>query len=119
ATTIGGSLLPAVNGLVQAIGPAVSSFAEWAKEHPRLMQGITTVGAGLVGLRIASLAFGYGLTFVKGAVLAVGRALLMNPIGATVAAIAGGAYLIYKNWGSISAWFEETWGRVTASASKA
>lgn len=119
ATTIGGSLLPAVNGLVQAVGPVVSSFAEWAKEHPRLMQGITAVGTGLVGLRIASLAFGYGLTFVKGAVFAVGRAMLMNPIGAAAAAIAGGAYLIYKNWGSISAWFQETWGSVTASASKA
>lgn len=118
SATIGGSLLPTINSMVQAVGPVVSSFAEWSKEHPVLMKGITTLGVGLVGLRIASLAFGYGLTFVRGAIIAVGRAMLMNPIGAAVAVIAGGAYLIYKNWEPISAWFKDTWGMVTAAASK-
>lgn len=33
------------------------------------------------------------------AVLWIGRALLMNPIGLAITAVAAAAYLIYRNWG--------------------
>ncbi|MFY0309622.1 phage tail tape measure protein [Leisingera sp. D0M16] len=53
-----------------------------------------------------------GLALVKIGVLAVGRALLMNPIGLAVAAIAGSAYLIYKHWDKVGPWFGKLWGNV-------
>jgi hypothetical protein len=42
----------------------------------------------------------------------IGSALLANPIGLAVAAIAGGAYLIYKNWDKVGPWFRRLWDGV-------
>lgn len=55
------------------------------------------------------------LSMVATAVMAVGRAMLANPIIAVVAAIAGAAYLIYRNWDAISAWFAVLWEGVKAT----
>jgi TP901 family phage tail tape measure protein len=49
------------------------------------------------------------LPMVGRAIVVLGRALLLNPIGLAVTAIAGGAYLIYKNWEGISTWFSAKW----------
>ncbi|WP_037404647.1 phage tail tape measure protein, partial [Serratia sp. Ag2] len=53
-----------------------------------------------------------GITTVGRALLWIGRALLMNPIGIAITVIAGGAYLIYRNWGAISRWFKQRWMEV-------
>lgn len=60
-----------------------------------------------------------GLLLVGRAVLFIGRALLMNPIGLVITAIAGAAYLIYRYWGPISAFFKRLWVQVTAAFSSA
>lgn len=49
------------------------------------------------------------------AVLWLGRALLMNPIGLIITAIAVAAYLIYRHWSPISTFFVGLWGRVRAA----
>lgn len=43
---------------------------------------------------------------------AIGSALIANPIGLAVAAIAGAAILIYKNWDSVGPWFNDLWGGI-------
>lgn len=48
------------------------------------------------------------------AFIGLGKALLTNPIGLTITAIAVAAYLIYDNWEPISAWFANLWTNVTA-----
>lgn len=53
-----------------------------------------------------------GLALVKAGIGAVGRAMLMNPIGLAVAGIAGAAYLIYDNWESVGPWFGRLWDGV-------
>lgn len=88
--------------------------------------GFLLVGAGMAALRFAGTALqlmpllGGGLMMLgKGAgwavialravgtaVLFVGRALLLNPIGLAVTAIAGAAYLLYRNWTPVVAWFK-------------
>ena len=50
----------------------------------------------------------------KKAFIGLGQALLTNPIGLTITAIAVAAYLIYDNWEPISAWFANLWTNVTA-----
>jgi hypothetical protein len=40
-----------------------------------------------------------GIMIAGRAVLWIGRALLMNPIGLAITAVAAAAYLIYRNWG--------------------
>ncbi len=59
------------------------------------------------------------ITLVGKAFLWLGRALLTNPIGLAITVIAGGAYLIYKNWGTIKQWFSDIWDSVSQRASSA
>ena len=49
------------------------------------------------------------LKFLKLAIMGVSRALIMNPIGAIIAAIAVAALLIYKYWEPIKAFFVGVW----------
>lgn len=63
-----------------------------------------------------------GMKFFAGAVAMVGTALktmtaflLANPIVLAIAAIAGLAYLIYKNWGAVKNWFTTLWTEVTGA----
>ncbi|WP_139729776.1 hypothetical protein [Aeromonas sobria] len=54
-------------------------------------------------------------------ILRLGIAMLTTPIGwfiMGIAAIAGGAYLIYKNWDGISKWFSELWDAPSKALSK-
>lgn len=54
-------------------------------------------------------------TLVVPAIAAIGKALLLNPIGLAATAIAGAAYLIYKNWEPIKEFFSNLWGSITES----
>lgn len=70
-----------------------------------------------LGLQGGLLARGLGmaggaLRLVSSAVLFLGRALLMNPIGLLVTAIAVAAYFIYKNWAPIKTFFAGVWDGV-------
>ncbi|EDS5484604.1 phage tail tape measure protein, partial [Salmonella enterica subsp. enterica] len=47
-----------------------------------------------------------GIMVVVRAVIWMGRALMMNPVGLIITGIAIGAWLIYRYWGPISAWFK-------------
>lgn len=54
----------------------------------------------------------FGLRLAGQAVLWLGRALLMNPIGLAITGIALGAYLIYRNWEPIKGFFSGLWAEV-------
>lgn len=48
----------------------------------------------------------------------LGMAIALTPVGwflAAVVAIAGAAFIVYKNWDAIAKFFEEKWGRVKAA----
>ena len=107
--TVGGLALLATAGgallvmLASVLGPLA------VVRHGLTVLGIKSLGAGtaIKGIGSAMLWFGK-------AVLWVGRALLMNPIGLAVTAIAGAAYLIYRNWDSIVPFFQGLWAEVKA-----
>ncbi|MGR6423014.1 phage tail tape measure protein [Aeromonas veronii] len=84
--------------------------------------------AGLLG-PIAALKMGLGMMLTMGAplltfikvltmgVVRLGIAMLTTPIGwiiMGIAAIAAGAFLLYKNWGAVSQWFSELWAQCKA-----
>ncbi|EJM9857378.1 phage tail tape measure protein [Salmonella enterica] len=74
----------------------LKSFGNGAKSLTMLL------GNGLIkGLRLV------GQTFIW-----LGRALLMNPVGLTITAIAGAAYLLYRYWEPISGFFAGVWERI-------
>ncbi|WP_406851479.1 phage tail tape measure protein [Brevundimonas sp. BH3] len=67
-----------------------------------------------------------GLTGMIGTTWAWTAALLANPmtwivlgIVAAVALLAGGVYLIYKNWGTIGPWFAGVWAKIKEIGSAA
>lgn len=75
-----------------------------------------TLGALALG-KAALIALGNGLLVAGRAALFLSRALLMNPIGLAITAIAGGAYLIYRNWDRIGPYFAGLWGEIKAGFS--
>ncbi|MBZ6064718.1 phage tail tape measure protein [Aeromonas schubertii] len=90
--------------------------------------GLLLLLAGLLG-PIAAVKMGFGMVLAVGGplllllkgltlgVLKLGLAILTTPIGwviAGITAIAVGAYLIYKNWDGISAWFASVWEQCKA-----
>jgi phage-related protein len=60
-----------------------------------------------------------GLRLAGQAILFLGRALLMNPVGLVITAIAGVAYLIYRYWEPIKGFFSRLWGGVSSIFSRA
>ena len=113
-------------GLNLLISPFVSVWknavllrANWLRLSLALGQGgklrwlVTGFSAVARGARTLSGVLSGGL--VRGimlagrAVLWIGRALMMNPIGLVITAVAAAAYLIYRNWGAVSGWFKQRW----------
>lgn len=77
---------------------------------------VVRYGLGLFGVKAAVLSpvltvLTRVLGFAATAVMWLGRALLLNPIGLAVTAIATAAFLIYKYWGPISGFFVGLWER--------
>ncbi len=119
-----GSFGPVISGL-RAIGSGLASVARLAL---LLGRGLSTVlGGGLSLLarggvllgRVLGGALVSGLKLAGQAALWLGRALMLNPIGLLITAIAGGAYLIYRNWNTIGPWFQSLWSNVQGLFSSA
>ena len=120
AATVGGfSLLStgvlatkfAFSGIASIFSAAFMPFKVFkaikaAKELETLTGTVTKTGRVMKWL---GSAFGVA----KKAFIGLGKALLTNPIGLTITAIAVAAYLIYDNWESVSAWFSNLWTKVT------
>lgn len=120
--TVVGALAVAAAGFF-AVGAAMAAFrfAGTALQlMPMLGGGLRMVGiaAGWLGTILRG-ALTIGLRLAGQAILFIGRALLLNPIGLAVTVIAGAAYLIYRNWEPISAWFGKVWGNVKTAFSGA
>ncbi|HGT5841162.1 TPA: phage tail tape measure protein [Escherichia coli] len=69
-------------------------------------RGVRTLGGVLSGGLVR------GIMIAGRAVLWIGRALMMNPIGLVITAVAAAAYLIYRNWGAVSGWFKQRWADI-------
>jgi len=98
-----GSLISALSGgltsALQTVTPLLSSVATWLGQHPDLLKA---AAAAWLVYRAALVA------------VAVYEAIVdaLNPatwIILAIAAIAAGAYLIYKNWGVVTAALKSAW----------
>lgn len=80
-------------GKMRGLGPLASRLATGAGRLGRVL------GGGLLR----------GLMVAGRAILFIGRALMMNPIGLLITGIAVAAYLIYRYWGPIKSFFTRLW----------
>lgn len=101
-----------------AILKELGGYLKTASEY---VGGWKNLAAVLAGIAFAPtlISTAAGIVQIATGLTALGTALLANPVGIAIAAIAGGAYLIYQNWDGISAFFSGLWNGVTAAASGA
>ncbi|WP_086144184.1 phage tail protein [Janthinobacterium sp. GW458P] len=99
-------------GLLLVLGPLMLGIA--AMIGPYAMLHVMFAKMGVTGGVLTPILRGLGGAFMWAgrAVLWLGRAFMLNPIGLAVTAIAGAAYLIYKYWEPIKAFFSGIWSHV-------
>lgn len=114
---LGAQIVPFLKPLVENVQSAVDWFAQLGPEVKKnvvVFGGIAAAAGPVLGfLGLAAM----GVSSLTGALSAMGAALLANPIIAVIAAIAGGAYLVWRNWEAISGWFSGLWERLKSGAS--
>ncbi len=124
--TIGNVLLPGVNSMIGSFNGVMSAVQKWSQANPGLSSGLVKIAIGAIAIVGGLSALSIGLIAVFGPMMMVGRAfgvvamaaramsmaLLTNPITWIVLAIAGAAFLIYKNWAPISGFFVGIWNTI-------
>ncbi|RPE74636.1 phage tail tape measure protein [Vulcaniibacterium tengchongense] len=106
-------LVVAAGGLALALGTILMPFAG--------LQFALTNAAPLFG-GLGRLLLGLGgriLPLVAGAIRMVGMAVTANPIGILLMLLAGAAYLIWRNWGTIGPMLSGIWQSVSTAVGQA
>lgn len=80
----------------------------------RVSAGAAVAGASTASAAAGPTMLGRAFMFAGKGIIWMGRALLMNPIGLAITAIAGAAYLIYENWDKLKPWFTALWDDIVA-----
>lgn len=140
---LGKTLRPQLMSIMDAVSGVLTRIRDWVNANPALTGTLVKVLAvvamivtafGAVTLALAAMIgpfaiARYGmamlairgtsllpvLKLVSGAIMAIGRALLMNPIGLLITGIAVAALLIYTYWEPIKAFFSGLWSQVQAA----
>lgn len=106
-TALGLGLLMALGGgLTLVLGSILGPLA--MVRYGMMLFGIRSLGLAGTLTSLARTA----LPLVAQGIQLVGRALLMNPIGLAVTAIAGGAFLIWQNWETLGPKFKAIWAEI-------
>lgn len=138
SSELGQSLKPALVDIMSSTAEVLRAVRDWTIEHPTLTSAIVKTAAGLAllltvigGLMLAAAAvlgpmaalkYSMAILGIKGIGLVsslrsigtvfmwLGRLMMANPLGLAITVIAGGAYLIYKNWDALKKWFSSFFG---------
>lgn len=125
---MGTVLLPPLNMVIDKTRGLTNQVIAWAKENPALSATLTKIAVGGILLIGGLSALALGITALLGpiAILKVTLGTLglgfsavgaiFSPVGLVilgiVAAVAGAAYLIYRNWEPISGFFTGIWSTI-------
>lgn len=112
-----GNVLSITSRVVATTADMVGGWENFGMIIGAVLASRTVIRIGKFGWAVFSLgramvSLAASTPLVVGGIRAIGTALMMNPIGLAVAAIAGGAYLIYRNWETVGPWFKGLWGDV-------
>lgn len=111
--------------LTQTMTSVVGRIGAWVKENPGMVKQIMKTVAGLgmlmavggsITLMLASILgpiamVSYGLKVMG--IVATGSLAPMFLVIGVIAAIAGAAYLIYRNWDTVGPYFQAMWAWIT------
>lgn len=145
--SLGNTLLPTISTAAKGFAALASGVSALAERFPVLTKCIGLAITGLVVIKIATIAWGYSLSFLRGTVLsiqgaiiafrtrlallsltmppviasirAMSAALLTNPITWLVVGIAGAAYLLIKNWTPVGEFFKNLFSGIVGWAENA
>lgn len=102
---IGNALLPAVNGVVDAVRPMVVHFGKLIEANPDVVRGLAAAGIAFTALRL-------GIVSTIVATKLLSFAMKANPIGIAATAIALAAGLIVTNWSALAPYFTAMWAKI-------
>jgi phage-related minor tail protein len=109
-TGFGANLKP-INDALESLRGAITRLDA---TYPSMLDGFLTFSGAAVVFTTALAAIGFiapavaaGFTLIKGAVL-----MLAGPVGLAIAAVAGAAFVIYRNWGGIVSFFGRVWAGI-------
>ena len=124
AISVGTALLPALTWGADKLTALASSASQFAAAHPKLVQGLVMVGAGISAVALAITGFGVisavatlaSAAFQAGLVAVTGA---LGPVGLAIAAVIAVGTALYLNWDQISAFAVTTWNNITTTVSSA
>ncbi|ABO60657.1 phage tail tape measure protein [Burkholderia thailandensis] len=61
--TVGRALLPSLTDLMNTVTPLIQRTAQFAAAHPGLIRGLVGFATAVIGMKVATLAAGWGLNF--------------------------------------------------------
>lgn len=117
----GAAVAPELKGLIQWLGSIASGIGAWARENPGFAAGLIKVtsliaalalGGGTLSLIFAGLIGPLAMVKLGMVTLGITSGVALGPILlviAAVTALAGAAYLIYRSWAPIKAFFAQSW----------
>ncbi len=74
--TVGNALLPSLTNLLNTLTPMIDKIGQFAAAHPGVIRAVAGFAVSVVGLKVATLALGWGLNFfVKSPLNLLGTAL--------------------------------------------
>lgn len=116
---LGEQIVPFLTPILEKVEGAIKWFGDLSDETKRM--GVMIAGVAAAGGPLLAF-FGLavmGVGTLTTALATMGAVLMANPIIAIIAAVAAGAYLIYRNWEGISGWFSNLWDGVKTVTSAA
>lgn len=96
------------------VGDFLSKAADWAGGWDNL-----AIALGAIAFAPTLVATAQGIIMIAKGITLLSAALIANPIGLAIAAIAGGVYLIYANWDAVKPYFEAIWNGIKTAAETA
>lgn len=130
--SVGDALLPALNSILEKVGPIVTDVSELARRFPVATQAIVGITSAFIALRVAVTALRFAGLFAFGSVLSAGIGALggasailtgvsgaLTALGAAVAAVSAPALLAIGAAvavvGAAGAWLYRNWDRVSST----
>jgi hypothetical protein len=122
ATQIGNTIQTALSNMwvfakdVFEIIRDVSGYLSTAADYVGGWKNLSYILAG-IAFAPTLISTAAGLVQIATGLAALTTALMANPITLAIAAIAGGVYLIYRNWDSVGPYFKRIWAGIKTAVS--